>query len=163
MLISAWLLTRVTIGSTAPVKSGASERLSSLSHGRDARKKKLKSLPGSWLDRPPDLPAASNQTAISSASGVVSTAMSKVKNPLLLPNEVGKGRPPVADLPPESFSYGKRTTSDGLSTGQALGEWAVFKPNMKDLPGRDYMALNRMAIKHGSGQCSVSAFHPQSC
>ena len=88
--------------------------------------------------------------------------MPKVKNPLLLPNEVGKGRPPVADLPPESFSYGKRTTSDGLSTGQALGEWAVFKPNIKDLPGRYYMALNRMAIKHGSGQCSVSAFRPQS-
>ena len=93
---------------------------------------------------------------------MVATAMPKVKNPLLLPNEVGKGRPPVAGLPPESFSYGKRTTSDGLSTGQALGEWAVFKPNIKDLPGRDYMALNRMAIKHGSGQCYVSAFHSQS-
>ena len=109
------------------------------------------------------LPAASiRPRPISSDSGVVATAMPKVKNPLLLPNEVGKGRPPVADLPPESFSYGKRTTSDGLSTGQALGEWAVFKPNIKDLPGRDYMALNRMAIKHGSGQCYVSAFHPES-
>jgi len=37
------------------------------------------------------------------------------------------------------------------------GEWSVFTPHEVSVPGRDFKALNRMAIMHGSGvlQCAA--------
>ena len=35
------------------------------------------------------------------------------------------------------------------------GEWSVFTPNETAVPGRDFKALNKMAIKQGTG----SEFH----
>mmetsp|Transcript_8010 Transcript_8010/g.18887 ORF Transcript_8010/g.18887 Transcript_8010/m.18887 type:complete len:202 (-) Transcript_8010:381-986(-) len=75
----------------------------------------------------------------------------KHTNPLLIPVEIGKPRPPVVDLPPPEHVYGIKSELDGEGAGAVIGGWVEHQPNAASMPGRDFKKLNRMALNHGQG------------
>ena len=52
----------------------------------------------------------------------------------------------------QEHSYGTPLVRDGSSVKLAIGEWSIYTPAKNTMAGRDFMALNRMAIQHGTGQ-----------
>eukprot|EP01006_Ploeotia_vitrea_P012638 TRINITY_DN33430_c0_g1_i1.p1 TRINITY_DN33430_c0_g1~~TRINITY_DN33430_c0_g1_i1.p1 ORF type:complete len:324 (-),score=192.67 TRINITY_DN33430_c0_g1_i1:1111-2046(-) len=73
----------------------------------------------------------------------------KGQNPLLMRSKVGQAKSSGVKLPPEDYSYGYVTkqVADGAKT--ALGGWEQHKPNAHARPGRDFVKMNRMAMRQG--------------
>lgn len=75
----------------------------------------------------------------------------RLPNPLLLPIEVGRPKMSAVDLPPPDHVYGIKSDLGGEGAGAVIGAWAEHSPNAASQPGRDFRALNRMAITRGQG------------
>lgn len=71
-------------------------------------------------------------------------------NPLLIRQPVGKVRPNTRDLPPEEWTYGRRDRYDPEGVREVIGTWKTHRPNPEEMPGRDFVRLNKAAADAGA-------------
>mmetsp|Transcript_22219 Transcript_22219/g.36814 ORF Transcript_22219/g.36814 Transcript_22219/m.36814 type:complete len:208 (-) Transcript_22219:127-750(-) len=72
-------------------------------------------------------------------------------NVLLVKTELGKSRKTTYSLPPDpAFTYGKRLPIDFEGAGQVISSWKEHTPNPDAIPGRDFKAINKMAVTSGA-------------
>jgi len=73
-------------------------------------------------------------------------------NPLLVKDTLGTVRATTYDLPSKAdfqHEYGLRQHRDGVTSGHVLGGWAQFDSTANQIAGRDFKALNAMAVVAG--------------
>jgi len=74
------------------------------------------------------------------------------KNTLLVKPSLGTVKATCWDLPSKSnfqHEYGLRQKRDGVTAGDVVGGWAQHDGTANKLPGRDFKALNAMAVVAG--------------
>ena len=74
------------------------------------------------------------------------------KNPLLVKAALGTVQATCWDLPSKDnfqHEYGLRQKRDGVTSGDVVGSWAQNHGTANKLPGRDFKALNAMAVVAG--------------
>jgi len=74
------------------------------------------------------------------------------KNTLLVKPSLGTVKATCWDLPSKGdfqHEYGLRQKRDGVTSGDVVGDWAQHKGTGDKLPGRDFKALNAMAVVAG--------------
>lgn len=68
-------------------------------------------------------------------------------NYLLVKDDVGAPKPTIRNLPPQEFTYGKRSGNDQEGVGALIGSWDSVKPKARPLPEKDFKKLNAMSVK----------------
>lgn len=72
------------------------------------------------------------------------------KNAVLVKDDVGKAKPTVYDLPPESHAYGRSDPPDMEGAREVTMHWASHVPRRKSGPEcQDFRKLNRLAAVNG--------------
>lgn len=74
------------------------------------------------------------------------------KNTLLAKAGLGQVKHTTYDLPSAKdfqHEYGLRLVSDGVTSNEVLGSWAVHDGTADQMPPRDFKALNKMAASSG--------------
>jgi len=70
-------------------------------------------------------------------------------NPLLVRTELAKVKPTTYDLPGQGHTFGKALERDAEDAGAVTMSWKEHVKNPHQVPGSDFRALNREAIKAG--------------
>jgi len=83
----------------------------------------------------------------------------RLPNPLLTAVEVGKPKAATIELPPPDHVYGMKSDLDCEGAGAVMQGWMEHAPNAAAVPGRDFKALNRMAINAGQGLTANQISH----
>ena len=70
-------------------------------------------------------------------------------NPLLVRTELAQVKPTTYDLPTSGHTFGKALERDAEDAGAVTMSWKEHVKNPDQVPGSDFRALNREAIKAG--------------
>lgn len=89
----------------------------------------------------------------------VNVPKSKRTNHLLVNPSLAKVKHTTWSLPPQEHTYGYCDPIDMENAGDLLTYWAVHQPNAQNMPGRDFVQLNKYATMNGCVNAkNVSAF-----
>ena len=67
-------------------------------------------------------------------------------NLLLLKCEIGKRRPVLSDLPPDTFIYGRRSSDDLEGAGQLISSWKLHHPSKTRRGETNFKSLNSLSV-----------------
>jgi hypothetical protein len=78
----------------------------------------------------------------------------KTKNVVLMKDDVGRAKPSIYDLPPDTHAYGRSEIPDLEGAREVTMCWAAHVPRAKPVPnGQDFKMINKHGAK--SGACNA--------
>lgn len=75
---------------------------------------------------------------------------SRCRNPILVRDDVGKGKPTCYDLPPEEFAYGRPDNPDFEGAREVTMQWLSHIPSSQPAERQhDFRKINKLALRGG--------------